>query len=296
MSTETAVSPQTAVELAVAKPEHVGELGRICYEAFKDITEKHGFRPDFPSAAAARQVIGLLVGREEFYGVAALVDGQPAGSNFLSLLDEVAGVGPITVEVPLQGQDIGRALMQDVIEYARRNQIRRVRLLQDAYNMASLSLYANLGFQVRDVVALMQPNPGVGRDPTVRAVTPDDLLAIERLGKRIYKASRRNEVALAIEAGFSPLLRERNGSISGYLIPGMLGHGVTESEEDALALIGEIAQRLPPEAAQFFCPLSEASFFRKVLQAGCRTIKVMNLMTMGPYESPDEVWMPSVQY
>jgi hypothetical protein len=78
--------------------------------------------------------------------------------------------------------------------------------------------------------------------------------------------------------------------------PGNFGHGVAETEEDALALVGEAARRLPPEFARFFCPLSESSFYRKALQAGCRTIKVMNYMTLGPYERPEEVWIPSVLY
>ena len=56
----------------------------------------------------------------------------------------------------------------------------------------------------------------------------------------------------------------------------MIGHGVAETEEDALALFGETARRLPPEVARFFCPLSEAGLYRKVLQAGHRAIKVMN--------------------
>jgi hypothetical protein len=92
------------------------------------------------------------------------------------------------------------------------------------------------------------------------------------------------------------LLRERQGRITGYLLPGIFGHGVAETEEDALTLIGEAARRLPPEIARFFCPLTESSFHRKALQGGCHVIKVMNYMTIGPYEHPDEVWMPSVLY
>ena len=102
-------------------------------------------------------------------------------------------------------------------------------------------------------------------------------------------------VAQADEEEFAQL-RERQGRITGYLLPGIFGHGVAETEEDALALIGEAARRLPPEIARFFCPLTESSFYRKALQGGCRVIKVMNYMTAGPYEQPDEVWMPSVLY
>jgi hypothetical protein len=59
---------------------------------------------------------------------------------------------------------------------------------------------------------------------------------------------------------------------------GLLGHSVAETEEDILTLLGEAARRLQTEVALFFCPLSEASFYRKALKVGCRTIKVMNHM------------------
>jgi hypothetical protein len=184
--------------------------------------------------------------------------------------------------------------MQDVIEYAQRNNIEQVRLMQDSFNVASLSLYASLGFDVKAPVAFMQAAPLAEADNSVRSIAEPDLPAIEELSERIYKNSRRNEVAAAGPYGFAALLKERQGRITGYLLPGIFGHGVAETEEDALALIGEAARRLPPEVARFFCPLTESSFYRKALQAGCRVIKVMNYMTLGPYEQPDEVWMPSV--
>jgi hypothetical protein len=81
----------TSVELIPAKPEHAGELGRICYEAFKDIADRHAFPPDVPSVQAGRAIIGMLASRPDFYRVAAMVDGELAGSNYLSLMDEVAG-------------------------------------------------------------------------------------------------------------------------------------------------------------------------------------------------------------
>jgi hypothetical protein len=42
--------------------------------------------------------------------------------------------------------------MQAVIDYAREHNISRVRLLQDGFNMASLSLYARLRYQARGSV------------------------------------------------------------------------------------------------------------------------------------------------
>jgi len=285
-----------AIALVSAEPQHTPEIGRICFEAFKEIHDRGCGTRDLPTVEIAQQVLGMLVEREDFYSVSALDNGRPVGSNFLSLMDPVAGVGPVTVDPSYQGQGLGRILMQDVIEYAHRNNIEQVRLMQDSFNVASLSLYASLGFDVKVPVAFMQTAPSAEADNSVRPITEPDLPAIEKLSERIYKNSRRNEVAAAGPYGFAALLRERQGHITGYLLPGILGHGVAETEEDALALVGEAARRLPPEVARFFCPLTESSFYRKALQADCRVIKVMNYMTLGAYEQPDEVWMPSVLY
>ena len=289
-------SKNTDLVLVPAESHHVDEIGRICFKAFRTIHDKHAFPRDFPTLDLAMKVIDMLVDREDFYGVVALIDGKPVGSNFLSLMDPVAGVGPITVDPASQTKGIGRALMEDVIDYADRNNIKQVRLLQDSFNMASLSLYSSLGFDAKETVALMQAASSGEPDESVRPITEADIPAIEELSERIYKVSRRNEVADAITYDFSPLLIERAGQIRGYLIPGFFGHGVAETEEDAMALIGESARRLPPEFARFFCPLREANLYRNALKAGHRAIKVMNLMAMGPYEPPDEVWLPSIAY
>ncbi len=284
------------VQLVPVEPQHIPELGRICHEAFKDIADRHGFAPDFPSVQVARKTISMLIEREDFYGVAVIVNGELAGSNYLSLTDPVAGVGPITVDCAFQGRDLGRALMQDVIDHARRNNIARVRLLQDAFNTASLSLYASLGFEVKHPVAEMSFNAAVKADATVRPVQDSDIDALDALCQRNYKSSRRNELAAAVRAEFSPVLRERGGRFTGYLIPGLFGHGVAETPDDAVALATQAARLIPHERARSLCPLTDGPLFQAFLKAGCRTVKMMNLMAMGPYEAPTSVWMPSILY
>jgi predicted N-acetyltransferase YhbS len=284
------------VQLIPAEVQHVSELGRICYEAFKDIADRHGFTPDFPSVQYARRVIGMVVERKDFYGVAAIVNGELAGSNYISFTDPVAGVGPITVDCAFQGRDLGRALMQDVIDHARRNNIARVRLLQDAFNTASISLYASLGFDVKHAVAEILLNAAVRADATVRPVQEGDIEALDALCQKNYKTSRRNELAAAVRSGLSPVLRERGGKFSGYLIPGIFGHGVAETPDDAVALATQAARLIPHERARSLCPLDDGPLFRAFLKAGCRTVKMMNLMALGPYEEPDSVWMPSILY
>jgi predicted N-acetyltransferase YhbS len=285
-----------AVDLVPARTEHISELGRICYEAFKDVSDKHHFPSDFQSVALGRMIIGMMTASEDVYGVAAMLDGQPAGSNFLLASDEVGGLGPITVEVSAQGNGIGRALMQNVIDHARDAGIERVRLLQDSFNMTSLALYASLGFDTKHPVALMLPAPSEQPDESVRPVTEADLDAIEELSQRIYRVSRRNEVAANIRSPFRPFLRERAGRVVGYYSLGIAGHGVAETEDDLLALVREAARQTPPDFHRILCPLTEGSLYRRFLQAGFRNIKVMNLMGIGPYDEPEGVWVPSVLY
>ena len=285
------------LELVPARQEHVSELGRICYEAFKDISDRHHFPSDFGSVQFGRMIMGMLVQGETEYGVTALWNGQPAGSNFLMTADQVGGLGPISVEVSLQGQKIGRALMQNVIDHARERGVDMVRLLQDSFNMMSLSLYASVGFDTKHPVSLMLPAAAAAPDQTIRPVTDQDLDAVEELSRSIYRVSRRNEVAGHLRGGpFRPFLRERSGRVTGYFILGMPGHGVAETEDDMVALVGEATRQTPADFHRVLCPLTEGSLYRKLLAAGCRNIKVMNLMALGPYEEPDGVWLPSVLY
>lgn len=284
------------IELVKAKPEYRDELGRIFYEAFKDLSDKHGFPLDFPSAAAGRQIIGMLLSRTDFYGVAALLDGQLVGSNFLAMGDPVWAVGPISVDCAYQGLGVGRRLMEDVIQHARRNKVDQVRLVQETFNTQSISLYAALGFDIKEELAFMQAASAQRQDPTVRPMLESDIDAAAQLSAKIYRTSRQHEVAAAVRYRLSPLIRERNGRLTGYLIPGIFGHGVAESEEDAVAIVGEMARRLPASSARLTCPLGDSGFFRALLKAGCRTIKLATLMAMGQYERPKGVWIPSFAY
>lgn len=130
--------------------------GRICHSAFYTIAEKHGFPSDIPSAEVGVGLISMLLGHPGFYSVVAESDGRIVGSNFLDERSPIAGVGPITIDPEAQNRGIGRTLMQDVLDRAHERRFPGVRLLQAAYHPRSLSLYAKLGFEVRQLVATIQ--------------------------------------------------------------------------------------------------------------------------------------------
>ncbi|HTL27852.1 MAG TPA: GNAT family N-acetyltransferase [Tepidisphaeraceae bacterium] len=284
-----------SVRLERTKPEFANELGRIMYEAFAGINTRHGFPPDFPSAEAGQQVMGMLCSRPDIFGVAAVQDGKPIGSNFIWTADPVAGVGPITIDPPSQRKGIGRQLMKAVIDHAQSEGKEMIRLVQDSFNMTSLSLYASLGFTVQEPLALMRSADAKVDTSGVRLAQPADVDAMDALAQRNFKVSRRHEIASSSRAPFPPFVRERGGKITGYLIPTFIGHGAAETDEDALALIGATSQ-LPPPGQLFFAPLRQGTLHRKALASGIRMVKVMQLMSIGPYEPPTGTWMPSVMY
>jgi len=282
------------VEIRPAKLDDAEKLGDICYRAFDDISRRHGFETDFDSPALAQTILSGMIRDEQCHSITALEDGAPVGSNFITTPDEVGGIGPISIDPERQGHGIGRSLMEDVLGHARENGIERVRLLQDAFNMQSLSLYASLGFDTKVGAALLAPAPI--DVPEVRPATADDMEAIERLSGEIYGVSRRREVEGMARGPFKPFVYEKSGRVVAYFIPGMIGHGVGETEEVLVATVLGATKGLDGMFAKAFCPLSEGAMFRRFLAAGCKVQKVMNLMTLGPYEEPQGPWMPSVLY
>jgi len=114
--------------------------GVICYEAFKTISERHGFPPDFPAVEVAVGLLTSILSRPDVYSVVAELDGRVVGSNFMWEGGAIAGIGPITVDPGVQDSAIGRGLMERVLERARERRFAGVRLVQAAFHNRSLAL------------------------------------------------------------------------------------------------------------------------------------------------------------
>src|SRR5687768_12743926 len=160
-------------------PNDAPAAGKICFEAFKTIAERHGFPPDFPAPEVAIGLLTHLISRPDVHGFVAESNGQIVGSNFLWEGDRVAGVGPITVDPAKQNGTIGRKLMEAVLARAAQKSISAVRLVQAAYHARSLSLYTKLGFMSREPLVAMQGSAlkiSVA-DHSVRTARTDDQIA-----------------------------------------------------------------------------------------------------------------------
>ncbi len=280
-------------ELRQARAEDVPELGRICYDAFKDLSDRHGFPSDFATIEFAQQVVGMLVAQEQVYS-AAEYDGDTAkGSNFINMWGDVAGIGPISIDIAAQGEGIGRRLMENVIAAAHEQGHEMIRLCQDSFNMQSLALYTSMGFDTKEPLAYMELAANGEPDPGFRPATAADVDQMDELCQSIYRISRRGEYEVFLALGFPMFVLDR-GQIVGYHIGTALGHGVAETTEDLLTLLAGYGANAP--GAHSFVPSRDSELYRGALAAGHRNIKVMNLMSLGPYEEPQGTYAPSVMF
>ena len=69
------------------RQEDAQRLGEICYEAFKTISESHGFPPDFPSVDVTVGLMTMMIAVPFAYGVVAEACGWKDIGQQLSLDD-----------------------------------------------------------------------------------------------------------------------------------------------------------------------------------------------------------------
>jgi predicted N-acetyltransferase YhbS len=277
-------------------PSDTEACGRIMYEAFEHVASNHGFPPDLPSPDTAVELARALISNPSVFGVVAELDGLVVGSNFLSEGDAIRGVGPITVDPNAQGRGIGRRLMEVVLKRAKGAV--GIRLLQDAFNMRSIALYASLGFEVREPVLVMTGSPAASppADIAVRTMSERDLDACDALCREVHGISRRNELADALRL-LAPLVAERDGRITAYMTAPsswIANHGVADSEDDMRALIKGAVSATGP--ASFLLPTRQEALFSWCLNQGLKAVKPMTLMTIGQYQETDRPYMPSAFY
>lgn len=289
-------SPNVArLTLRRGTPADAERCGQICYQAFHTISTSHNFPPDFPAPEVAVGLLSWIFTRDDVYSVVAEMDGNIVGSNFLWEGGLVSGVGPITVDPTVQNSAVGRRMMEDVLARARQMGHAGVRLVQAAYHNRSLSLYAKLGFVVREPLATMNgtctaaPLPGF----KVRPMTAADVETCNALCRRIHGHDRDVELRTAIAQQTASVV-DRHGRITGYATSiGFFGHAVGESDDDVKALL--IAPR-EISGPGFLLPTRQADLFRWCLENGYRVVQPMNLMSLGMYNEPAGAFLPSILF
>ena len=185
--------------------------------------------------------------------------------------------------------------MEAVLTRATERKSAGVRLLQAAFHNRSLSLYAKLGFDVREPISTMQGPPikAVPAGYKMRKAEKSDIDECARLCREVHGHDRSGELADAIDQG-SAVVAERHNRIVAYATAlGFFGHAVAENNADVQALIANADAFLGPG---ILVPTRNSQLFRWCLEHQLRVVQPMTLMTVGLYNEPAGAYLPSILY
>ena len=278
-----------------ARPEDAAVCGQICYKAFYAVNQSHGFPADVPGPEAGTSLLSMMFSHPRFYCVVAEVGDRIVGSNCLDERSVIAGIGPITIDPTAQNRGIGRRLMEAVLNRSRERSSAGARLVQAAFHNRSLSLYASLGFDIREPLSCMQGRTLERNIPgcLVRAAQVADLGACIALSRQVHGFDRGVELAEAVQHG-SAFVVERAGRITGYASAiAFFGHATAESNIDLQALIASADSFGGPG---ILVPSRNNALFRWCLANRLRVVQPMTLMTSGLYSDPAGAWLPSILF
>jgi GNAT superfamily N-acetyltransferase len=273
------------------------QIAPIIKAAFDGIADQHNFPHDFPALENAQNIAAWCCTDPTIWGVAAEENGKIIGSNFLHEGNEIAGVGPITVDPNAQATGTGRKLMEAVIERGLRAP--GIRLIQDAFNGTSMSLYASLGFDIKEPLVLIAGKIAgeVASGYEVRQMEESDFEECDGLNRQIHGFSRLHDIRQCAQF-FQSFVALREKRIVAYASAPSFwqaNHAVAETEADLHAvLLG--AANLTDQPFSFLLPTRQASLFRWCLSKKMRVVKPMSLMAMGAYEEPRGAFLTSVLY
>ena len=291
---ESLINEKQALVIRRATRADAEVCGRIGFEAFATLANKHNFPPDFPAPEAAIHVLSIMFSHPFFFCVVAEEGGKIFGSNCLDERTPRAGIGPITIDPGAQNKSVGRQLMQAVMKRAVERKFAGVRLVQAAYHNRSLSLYAKLGFAVREPLACMQGSinkPLLGYK--VRSAQSSDIQACNDLCTRVHGHDRGGELKDAVQQG-TAVVAESEGRVKAYASSiAFFGHAVGESNQDLQALISAATEFQGPG---ILVPTRNTALFRWCLESGLQVVQPMTLMTVGLYNEPAGAYLPSILY
>lgn len=285
---------------------------KICERAFRAGNTSVGLGPEFgtecPEAVTAGILArGLTDGFEAF--VVENGAGELVGSNCVELLDEVAAIGPLSVDPSSQGAGAGRLLMQAVMRAAAGRGTRTVRLHTPASNVKSFSLYLGLGFDPLHTLAGYEGvcTAAMPRGFRVRPLAHELVEACDALHYRLCGLHRRNGIAAAVTAALNPMLVVLDGkdAVVAYSTGFCLAGHTVAATEDALHCLVVAQSKAVEEARAAGQPLPLAGLLvphtypgvaRWLVRNGFRLERQWVEMGYGSYIPPKKYYFPAVSY
>src|SRR3954453_7621074 len=291
---------QMSLKFRPGNMDDADKVGTVISNAFSTIAQKHGFHSDYPSIDIAKDAAMSLLSNPNFYSVIAEEDNSVIGINFLDeRSNKVAGIGPLAVDPKSQNKGVGRQLMINTMQRARGKNFAGIRLLQASYHNRSLALYASLGFETREPISTMQGKPIQAAIPgrTVRTATIDDVDYCNDICKKVHGHDRNGEIIDSIKQGSAKVVIHL-GKISGYTCGlDFFNHSVGLTNDDLKALIASMATDDDNYGGSgILIPTRNTQLFHWCLNNGLKLVQQLLLMTVGMYNEPEGLYMPSILY
>jgi predicted N-acetyltransferase YhbS len=283
------------MQIRWATADDAGACARIMWDAFETFATAHNF-PIEPGTPEFTDVqMQAMLSTDGIFGLVAERDGDILGSALQDERGAIVGVGPVSVDPRVRDGRVGRVLMEGLLQRCRERDVAGVRLVQTAYNYRSLSLYAKLGFAVREPLSVFQGSPQAAAVPgtTVRPAILGDVAACDDLCRQVHGHDRHADVQAAVDRRIASVA-ERGGAISGYTTGlGYIGHAVGRTDDDVIALL---------QSAEMFTglgvlvPSRNTALMAWCLNAGLHLVQQSTLMSIGLYNEPQGAWLPSIGY
>lgn len=293
--TATASTTATGLQVRDATPADAEDCGRIFYDAFASIASHHSFPTEPASPEFTRWRAQSMLDAPGFHGLVAERDGRIVGGLFLDERATIVGVGPVVVDPAHQDAGAGRTLMEAALERERARDAAGVRLVQTAYHYRSFALYAKLGFEVRELLTVVQGDPPSAGAPErqVRPATKRDLGPCAEVCTQVHGHERSAELSDAIDEGTAAVV-EHGGRMSGYCTGlGYGWHAVAEGNDDIRALLAS-GDRFA--GLGLLVPSRNRDLLGWCLAQGLRIVQQSVLMTIGAYREPEGAYLPSILF
>lgn len=306
---------KSSFKIRKATIHDIKPASEIFLQAFNSFNATVGLPPEWPNLEFCEGIVGSLIQNPGFYAIVAEDhEGRIIGSNFLEKHDDITAPGPISVDNKTQNGGVGRALMQEVIDYSYSIEKKEIRLVQVSNNTKSYALYASMGFEPREtmtaIVGYVDPNGSyINNEWVVRDMEERDAKACDELFKSTNQFSRFNDIAgsMHLMTPHQPyVITNSTGKLLGYTTGlFLLGHTICESQDVFKALISSISNsmkknavpRMPPPIFHLTARLYPGILQWSLKEANLKILRQEVMLTMGRYCDPQKnVYCPGMAY
>jgi len=303
----------TDLQLRRIRPEDRHEVADLIYASINSWYATHGNMFQFKGGPAVTDVFYEVYDALE-PGCAVVAQnartGRLMGSCFFHPRKHHVSLGIMNVHPNYFGMQVGRSLLQYIIDFTEQQGYPALRLTSSALNLDSFSLYNRAGFVPRcafqDMVVkvpatgLTQAVPGTDR---VRPATLADVPALAALELEVSGIVRVEDyaygIANALGCWHMAVYENPRGDIDGFLLGcghpamNMLGPLVARTEYEAAALLRYGFDLYPGRTPVCLVPVERTQLVGRLYELGARNCELHFCQVRGAFQPFAGISMPT---